>query len=138
MTACPCGSRQAYDDCCGRFLAGRAQPATAEQMMRSRYTAFARQNANYLFATLLPASRQRDELKSLQKSFRGITWVGLEIVATERGGEADADGIVEFRATCEANGERAVVHERSTFTRRDGRWYYVDGEALSETPAQDA
>lgn len=130
-TACPCGSTRSYDDCCGAFLGGRAQPATAEQLMRSRYTAFARQNANWLFATILPAKREKNELKSLQKSFRGLSWVGLEIVASERGGEQDADGTVEFKATCEANGERGVIHERSTFAKKDGRWYYVDGEVLS-------
>ena len=131
MTACPCSADRDYADCCGRYLAGGQLPPTAEALMRSRYTAFARQNANWLYATLLPSKREKNELKSLQKSFRGIRWTGLEILATDRGGEQDSEGTVEFRARCEANGEQGAIHERSTFVKQAGRWYYVDGEVLS-------
>lgn len=102
--------------------------------MRSRYTAFARQNANYLFATLLPSKREKNELKSLTRSFRGVRWVELQVLGTERGGATDADGVVEFRAILEAGGAKRAMQERSTFVRENGRWYYVDGE-MSEVPA---
>ncbi len=128
---CPCGSGRDYDACCGPFLSGRAQPETAEQLMRSRYTAYARQNANYLFASTLPARREKNELKTITKSFRGISWKGLEVLETEAGGASDATGIVEFKATCEGGGETATIHERSNFVRENGRWYYVDGDVKS-------
>jgi SEC-C motif-containing protein len=130
-TPCPCGSGAGYDDCCGRFLAGRDQAHTAEALMRSRYTAFVRQNANYLFATLHPAKRARDELRSLQKSFRGVSWTGLEILATGQGGAGDTSGTVEFRARFSANGQEGELHERSAFVQENGRWYYLDGEVLN-------
>lgn len=129
---CPCGSGNNYDACCGPFLGGRAQAQTAEQMMRSRYSAYARQNANYLVATTHPSKRARNELKAIGKSFRGITWVGLEIIATEKGGAEDNEGLVEFRATCTAGREKSSIHEKSTFVREDGRWYYLDGEIFPE------
>lgn len=130
---CPCGSDQPYDACCGPFLAGKALPQTAEQLMRSRYTAYARQNANYLFATTLPSKRAKNEMKTLIKSFRGITWKTLEILETEKGGAGDTEGFVEFKATCEGGGETGTIHERSTFERVDGRWFYVDGDVKSAT-----
>ncbi|MBK5938172.1 hypothetical protein CCR96_02550 [Halochromatium roseum] len=37
---CPCGSGHTLADCCEPFLAGTTMPATAEALMRSRYTAF--------------------------------------------------------------------------------------------------
>ncbi|HEX8865525.1 MAG TPA: SEC-C metal-binding domain-containing protein, partial [Lentzea sp.] len=38
---CPCGTGQSYVDCCGALHSGARTAATAEQLMRSRYSAFA-------------------------------------------------------------------------------------------------
>ncbi|MFZ5722207.1 MAG: YchJ family protein [Pseudomonadota bacterium] len=130
MSACPCASGHDYAACCGRYLSGKALPPTAEALMRSRFSAFTKQNANYLVATLLPAKRERNELKTIQKSFRGILWVKLEVLATEQGGENDERGVVEFRAHWQAAAgrEKGSLHERSTFVKQGDRWYYEDGE----------
>jgi len=48
---CPCGSGHAYSACCGRFIDQGLLPQTAEQLMRSRYTAFTQANEPYLLAT---------------------------------------------------------------------------------------
>lgn len=132
---CPCTPDTDYSACCGRFISGGQLPQTAEQLMRSRFSAFAKQNANYLFATVLPEKRERDELKSLQKSFRGMSWVKLEILATEKGAATDTEGTVEFRAHWQqvAGGdEKGTLRERSQFVKPADRWYYFDGEQLPE------
>ena len=122
MSVCPCGSRLEYAECCEPFHRGDAAP-TAERLMRSRYSAFVRGLAPYLLTTWHPKTRP-DELELDP----GITWRALQIVDTVDGGPADDTGVVEFRAVARtADGERHVQHERSTFTRVDGRWVYVDG-----------
>ena len=128
MILCPCGSGEPYEKCCGPFLGGKSQPATAEQLMRSRYTAYARQNANYLVASTHPSKRERNELKTIKKSFRGINWRSLEILAIDKGGADDTEGTVEFKAHCEGGGQKATVHEISQFVRDDGHWFYLDGD----------
>lgn len=130
MNPCPCSPDVEYTACCGRYLSGGQLPPTAEALMRSRYTAFAKQNANYLVATVLPEKRARNELKSTQKSFRGVLWTRLEILATEKGAEGDDTGIVEFNAYWKAAAGRGngTLHERSTFVKQGDRWYYLDGE----------
>ncbi len=65
------------------------------------------------------------------------TWQGLEIVATERGGEADAEGIVEFIARGSTNGTPFAQRERSRFRRVDGAWYYLHGK-VGAAPAARA
>ena len=43
MTApqtCPCSSGQTYNDCCAPFHRHESLPQTAEQLMRSRYSAY--------------------------------------------------------------------------------------------------
>jgi SEC-C motif-containing protein len=119
---CPCGSGERFDGCCGPLLAGDPAP-TAERLMRSRYTAFVAGDAGHLSGTWHPGTRP--DALDLDPAQR---WTGLEIVATEDGGEQDARGIVEFRALWSFGRERGVLQERSRFVRQGGRWWYLDGE----------
>ena len=118
---CPCLSGEQYRDCCGRFHRGEAQAPTAEQLMRSRYSAFVVLDAAYLLRTWHPDTRP-DEL-TLDE---GMQWRRLDIVSTSRGGPMDRDGTVEFKAHFRHDGERGVHSEASRFLRVDGRWYYLD------------
>ncbi|MFT4135004.1 YchJ family protein [Microbacterium sp.] len=100
------------------------EPRTAEELMRSRFEAFRRADAAWLLRTWHPSTRPAD--LDLTDNPR---WRGLQIVATERGGVADASGVVEFRATFLADGGGVgILHERSRFVREDGRWFYLDGD----------
>ena len=128
--ACPCGSGGVYGACCGPLHRGQAQAATAEQLMRSRYSAFALEALDYLIAThpdpqQSAAQRRRD----LRASCRQTRWLGLEIVAVDRGGPRDLEGSVCFEARFRAGGRIAVLRETSWFERcgRDpqGAWLYI-------------
>ena len=131
---CPCGRLQgsgakakplAYADCCGRFIDHwDTQPAPdAECLMRSRYTAFVCERADYLLATWHPSHRPA----SLDFD-AAAQWLGLEV----RGHWVkDADHAeVEFVARHRLGGRAVRLHERSRFVREGGRWYYVDGDML--------
>ena len=93
--------------------------------MRSRYSAFALGLAPYLrdtwSATTRPAALELDD---------GLEWRRLQIVDTVRGGADDQEGVVEFRAAHRSPEGAGVLHERSRFTRQDGRWVYLDGDLL--------
>jgi SEC-C motif-containing protein len=118
---CPCGSGDSYDVCCGPLLAGRAAPS-AERLMRSRYTAFALGDADYLLRSWHSSTRPRRlELDP------DVRWLRLVIVAKEAGGPFDTAGTVTFEAIHRDAGGRGVLRERSRFVREDGHWYYVDG-----------
>ena len=116
---CPCGLPAAYDRCCGRFCAGEEAP-TAELLMRSRYTAYARQDEAYLRRTW--HSSTRPAAMPFDPSLR---WTRLEVVATSGGGLLDLTGTVHFRATHVRRGAVGVLEEHSSFGREDGRWVYV-------------
>lgn len=119
---CPCGGPD-YDGCCGALHRGDRSAATAEALMRSRFSAFAVGDVAYLLSSWDPATRPGDlELDD------SMTWRRLQIVDTEGGGPADQTGIVEFRAQYVQDGRRQILHERSRFRRGgDGAWRYVDG-----------
>ena len=122
---CPCGTGLGYLDCCGRLHDGTASAATAEQLMRSRYSAFAVGDPAYLLATWHSTTRPRTlELDP------AVRWTGLEVLTTTGGGLLAAEGTVEFRAHHVVDGVRGTQHENSRFRREDGQWRYLDGVAL--------
>ena len=129
---CPCCSSKNYGDCCNLFLGSSTSAPTAEQLMRSRYTAFALEKALYIVETHHPQAREPDELKALKKSFKGMVWTSLEIVATQAGAEIDSVGEVEFIAHFKHFGQVGRLHERSRFRQENGQWFYVDGAILSD------
>ncbi|ARP69447.1 hypothetical protein LK07_06315 [Streptomyces pluripotens] len=130
--SCPCGLPRPYDACCGRFLSaprtrsvgaaaptGSAAAPTAELLMRSRYTAFATGDVEYLLRTWHPRTRPgRLELDPT------MPWTGLEILGTAGGSAFHTTGTVTFRASYPGGS----LHERSRFERLDGTWVYVDGD----------
>lgn len=125
MDACPCGAGGAYADCCGRFHAG-AEPATAQQLMRARYSAFVRGETAFLIRTTHPLLRARLDPADLRRT-HALSWLGLEIVEVELGGPADREGMVHFRARFRGpDGQERVHDERSRFSRADGCWVYRD------------
>jgi SEC-C motif-containing protein len=94
--------------------------------MRSRYSAFAVGDADYLSDTWDRAGRPADiELDD------ALRWTRLEILETVRGGPFDADGVVEFRAHYRASRSDGVRHERSWFAKKGGRWVYVSGDTYA-------
>ena len=127
--ACPCGRVDAkkravaYVDCCGRFVDHfNTTPAPdAEHLMRSRYSAFVREQANYLLATWHSSTRPA----SLDFE-AGAKWLGLEVRQHQVTGADTAE--VEFVARYRVQGQAVRLHERSRFVREDGRWFYVDGD----------
>ncbi|HSZ38981.1 MAG TPA: YchJ family metal-binding protein [Trebonia sp.] len=118
-TTCPCGLGDSYRACCGRFHGG-ARPATAEQLMRSRYSAFAVGDAAYLLRTWHPSGRPRT--LDLDPA---LTWTRLAVLETRDGGLFGTVGTVRFRAMFTRDGKRGVLAETSRFVREDGRWLYV-------------
>jgi SEC-C motif-containing protein len=118
---CFCLSGEAYAQCCGRFHSGQSDAATAEQLMRSRYSAFVLLDAAYLLRTWHP-----DTAPSGLDLDPAMEWRRLDILSTSRGGPLDTEGTVEFKAHFRHDGERGVHHETSRFVRENRRWYYVD------------
>lgn len=133
---CPCLSGDTYGSCCGRYHAGLrpgpdgAAPGphapTAEALMRSRYSAFAVGDADYLRATWHPSTRPADLDLDLDDD---VEWRRLDVVRTEAGGPFDTTGVVEFVAHHRSRtdpADRGRLHEVSRFVREGDRWSYVD------------
>ena len=133
QSPCPCGGGM-YGNCCGPLHRGDRRSSTAEQLMRSRYSAFVKEEVFFLMATHpeegIPAGERR---RILRIACRQVRWTGLRILATERGGLNDCEGIVQFEA-CHSDGN---LRETSLFQRRgnhlQGDWLYIKPLSLEPT-----
>lgn len=134
---CPCGRTLAvpgkaakgaqarvlpYAHCCGRYLdhGDDAAAPDAESLMRSRYTAFVAERADYLQATWHPGTRP-----AALDFEPGTKWLGLEVRRHRPISDDRAE--VEFVARYRVGGRAVRLHETSRFVREEGRWFYVDG-----------
>ena len=121
--ACPCGSGSSYGSCCEPIHAeGAGLGSTAEQLMRARYSAYVRHDADFLLRSWHPDTRPATI--GFDSEHR---WHGLTIEATTGGGGLERSGTVEFRARFERSGRQLELHELSEFERVGGSWLYVDG-----------
>jgi SEC-C motif-containing protein len=118
---CPCGSGAGYAACCEPLHDGAREAATAEELMRSRYAAFAMGFADYLFRTWHHRTRPSDVSVDPE-----VIWRGLDINDVKAGGADDEVGEVEFEARYTQAGRPGALRERSRFERRAGRWFYLD------------
>jgi SEC-C motif-containing protein len=118
VAICPCGRGLPYAECCRPAHDGHP-PATAEALMRSRYSAFALDQEEYVLRSWHPDTRPA----SIEPD-PNLRWERLDIIAATGGGLFDAEGIVEFRAHYRDHGRAGAMVERSRFVRHDGHWTY--------------
>src|SRR4051794_34871714 len=90
---CPCGSGTPFDECCRQWHRSAAGAPTAEQLMRSRFSAFVVGDSGYLLRTWHPSTRPRDlDLTD------GPRFTHLEVLSSQGGTLFHAEGTVHFRA----------------------------------------
>lgn len=105
--------------------------------MRSRYSAYAKADIDYVERTTAPEARSDFDRDGSLAWAKQSEWLGLEIVKTEAGGPDDTTGVVEFIARYQVDGRETRHHEVSEF-RRDGKqWFFVDGKIVRGTVRND-
>lgn len=132
---CPCGSQLASTNCCGPFLKGAKVAETAEQLMRSRFTAFTLGDADYLLETHHPSRHSPTERQQLTETLKQYRWLSLEVVRATKDDKQCSNAMVEFIARYTNGTQLEQLHERSSFIRENGRWFYLEGEFL-DTPVK--
>lgn len=122
---CPCQSGRPYAECCAPFHTQQQRPETAEQLMRSRYAAYATQNTGYIIQTTVPAQQPLLDADAIARWSAQAQWLGLTV--HRHLAKADArHAQVEFTACFAEDGQVRQHHELSAFVRIDGVWYFID------------
>lgn len=128
---CYCCSDKEFEDCCQPLLDGSSQPTTAEELMRSRYSAYATGAIDYIVRSTHPSSRKYHDVESVEEWAASSTWQKLEIIAKSAGEAKDKRGLVEFKAYyLDAEKSPQIHHEISHFEKYLGKWFFVNGRVL--------
>lgn len=133
MKLCPCGSEKKYNECCEPYIKGTKVAPTAEALMRSRYTAFAVGEIDYISKTHHESTRKDLDMEGVKSWALNSEWLGLEIREKSKGTEKDTEGQVEFKCKFTFNGSEQSHHELSTFKKENGEWFFVDGVMKTNT-----
>jgi SEC-C motif-containing protein len=138
---CPCHSGQQYEACCAPYHQKKQEPATPEQMMRSRYSAFALKLVPYLYDTFHSSHEDRklprnEVMRGLRDAAEGFRYMGLQILDT-RTDEANGVAWVLFNARLFERGQNRSFVELSTFKKEDGGWRYSDGVTVPLSLVKD-
>ncbi len=120
---CPCGSNIPFSTCCKPIFADHAKAKTAEQLMRSRYTAFTMDENAYLLSSW--AKETRPEKMDTKET--PVQWIGLDVESSEKGEITDSEGTVTFIAHFIVTSRLCHLREKSRFIKEDNKWFYLDG-----------
>jgi SEC-C motif-containing protein len=131
---CPCTSGKQYAQCCEPVIRGARAAATAAELMRSRYSAYALGEIDWIYQSQLPEGRQFIDRRATEEWSKRAEWQRLEVLEQTDGGADDAEGVVEFKAYYRMGDEAIAHHEIASFRRVDGVWYFVDGIEVKPRP----
>jgi SEC-C motif-containing protein len=102
--------------------------------MRARYSAYVYAEMDFIFESTHPDYRQDYDHAGTKEWAETAEWLGLEIIGTDRGGEDDSVGEVEFAARFKEKGEARTHHEAGQFKRKEGRWVFTEGRMAGKKP----
>lgn len=144
-TQCPCGSDKHFVKCCMPFIKHESKASSPELLMRSRYSAYASKQYQYLLDTYATQKREKVDISDMSAGEDTTKWLKLEVLSAF---EDQDRGEVEFIAYYELARKEIekkevkkklvqkdfyAMHERSRFIQEDGLWRYVDGDMLTKT-----
>jgi len=104
--------------------------------MRARYCAYVEGNIDFVMESTLPSSRADSDPAAMKAWAEQAEWEALEIIATSRGQATDEQGEVEFIARYRLQNAAHQHHEKSLFVKKDGQWFFKDGDVVSTGPTE--
>lgn len=117
---CICGKSKPFNSCCEPIITKKRPARSAEELMRSRYSAYVRANGEYLVYSAVKENQYHEDIALIEEFTTSVEWLGLEILSS------DYD-TVEFKAYYRDTEGIKVLHEKSFFAQEDGIWKYKDG-----------
>jgi len=123
---CPCCSGYEFEKCCDDYLNKNIHPEFAEQLMRSRFTAYALNNAPYIVRTYVQNEQPNLNVKDIEQWAKENKWIKLTVHQTNY---TIQPVIVEFSAFYINNNQLIEMREISNFVKEE-QWKYLNGEII--------
>ncbi|WP_085297106.1 YchJ family protein [Cognaticolwellia mytili] len=136
---CPCGSEQAFNQCCEKIITGNSNANSPEQLMRSRYSAYATNQAEYIFHTYADISRKTQTIDDIAQWANETKWLKLVIHHASNFQHdllENNSAQVGFSAYYSHQDQIFHMRENSNFIMEHNQWRYLDGD-VSESSTID-
>jgi len=127
LTDCPCGSKEPFKNCCQPFIQKTSNPITAEQLMRSRYSAYTIKDAQYIFDTYANKSQKEQSITDIKVWANEVNWLRLDVLEGNSTAHPDQ---VTFVALYLVENKLYSMSETSRFIIENEQWRYLDGELV--------
>ncbi|WP_436863462.1 YchJ family protein [Acinetobacter haemolyticus] len=127
MTAsqnCPCGQGQ-YAECCQPLHLKQRVAENAEQLMRSRYSAFALQKIDYILETTALGQQSSLDRAAITAWSQSNQWLKLDVIQHQPKLDK-THALVEFKAHYHDGKQQHIHHEVSHFVFYQQCWYFLD------------
>lgn len=118
---CICGNKTEFSECCEPIITKQKQPASAEELMRSRYSAYVQGNGEYLVYSNVKENQFEEDIALIKEFSNSVEWLKLDVLKV-------TPSTVEFKAYYKDQNGIVVLHEKSNFVQEDGIWKYKDGD----------
>lgn len=126
QVVCYCGTQKQYEECCAPFINFKQDCKTPEQLMRSRYSAFATGSTEYLLFTSSNTLKKQLTAEDLQRTIDAFSFIKLSVLQAQ-------EDTVEFCAHLLTGNEHHQLKEKSKFIKEQGLWKYDSG-VLEDIP----
>ena len=134
--SCYCGTTNSFELCCKKYIKGKDYPPEPETLMRSRYSAYASKNAEYLFNTTVNEKQKDNKLTDIAQWAAQTKWLKLTIIHSVQCNienfNSDNPPTVEFTAIYLNNNKLYQFSEKSIFIVEEQQWKYLSGEILTD------
>lgn len=121
---CYCGTAQAFEQCCAPIINGEKKADNAEQLMRSRYSAYCVNNSEYIHNTYALTKHAENSVREIKLFAELADFIKLTVNSfNEQGNSAQ----VHFKAEYICDGYYCQLEEVSNFVIEEDQWRYLDG-----------
>lgn len=117
---CICGNEKDFSECCEPIITKQKEPQSAEELMRSRYSAYVQANGEYLVYSAVKENQYQEDIALIEEFSNSVEWLKLDVLDVK-------PTTVEFKAYYSDQNGIQVLHEKSNFVQEDGIWKYKDG-----------
>jgi len=116
---CYCDSGKDFSSCCEPLLLGKIEAGSALELMRSRFSAYATNNGEYIYKTCSSKLKNIEDIEAINKD--DTQWLSLKV-------QGFSENTVSFMAYYKDNNQILVFSEDSIFVMEDGQFRYDSGE----------
>lgn len=110
---CPCGSKKVYKECCEPFILKKAVASTAEEVVRARFSSFAKGKTDFLLASdSRPEEAEGQRKRDVAFTSKNYVYSALKVLSSDAGPDGSTVVQLSYKSKMEPKGKNALAGYR--------------------------